>query len=340
MIQEEGSPGGPLFRAVNAIAEAIEDEFPHALVQTLAYEWSRFPPRTRPRKNVIIELCDIEANFGAPLSDPSNAGFQRTIAGWQALTSGPDSGSLHIWNYVSSFSMPHVGCDAAFHDPVSCGMFIQPFPNYYVLGKNINFFHRMGVTGLFEQGDDSSAGGDMNALKNFVMARLMWDPSLNPSTLIESFLRGYYYSAAPHVREYMDLMHHAVQETKFYMNAGIPSNAPIYTPANLLGCARAMAAAVTAARSEPRRVQMRVDAAKVSTYYIVLVHWQAVTAFAGGDWPLENTKEAAWQEFTRVWNETGMTVGSAFNCDLGCVRAQLFGPHSGRHRLKLDEVAT
>ena len=64
-----------------------------------------------------------------------------------------------------------------------------------------------------------------------------------------------------------------------------------------------------------------------------------VTAFAGGDWPLENTKEAAWQEFTRVWNETGMTVGSAFNCDLGCVRAQLFGPHSGRHRLKSDEVA-
>ena len=44
-------------------------------------------------KNVIIELCDIEANFGAPLSDPSNAGFQRTIAGWQALTSGPGSGS-------------------------------------------------------------------------------------------------------------------------------------------------------------------------------------------------------------------------------------------------------
>ena len=56
-----------------------------------------------------------------------------------------------------------------------------------------------------------------------------------------------------------------------------------------------MAAAVAAARSEPRRVQMRVDAAKVSTYYIVLVHWQAVTAFAGGDWPLESTKEAAWQ---------------------------------------------
>ena len=100
------------------------------MVKTLAYEWSRFPPRrTRPRQNVIIELWDIEANFGAALTDPSNAGFQHTIGGWQALTNGSDDGKLHIWNYVSSFSMPHVGCDAAFHDPVSCGMFIQPFPN-------------------------------------------------------------------------------------------------------------------------------------------------------------------------------------------------------------------
>ena len=93
---------------------------------------------------------DQEANFGAPLSDPSNADFQRTIAGWQALTNGSDGGKLHIWNYVSSFSMPHVGCDAVFHDPVSCGMFIQPFPNYWVLGPNINFFSQMGVTGVFE----------------------------------------------------------------------------------------------------------------------------------------------------------------------------------------------
>eukprot|EP01043_Picozoa_sp_COSAG02_P013488 COSAG02_NODE_540_length_20599_cov_14.046339_10_plen_121_part_00 len=120
---------------MNQIAEAIEPEFPNVMVQTLAYEWSRFPPReARPRKNVIIELCDIEANFGSPLSDPSNVGFQQVIGGWSVLTNGSEHGKLHIWNYVSSFSMPHVGCDQAFNNPVSCGMFIQPFPNYWSLG--------------------------------------------------------------------------------------------------------------------------------------------------------------------------------------------------------------
>ena len=39
---------------------------------------------------------------------------------------------------------------------------------------NIQFFQRHGVSGVFEEGDDASAGGDMNALKNFVMARMLW----------------------------------------------------------------------------------------------------------------------------------------------------------------------
>ena len=36
-MKEEGSPMGPLLRGVNAIADAIKDEFPHVAVDTLAY---------------------------------------------------------------------------------------------------------------------------------------------------------------------------------------------------------------------------------------------------------------------------------------------------------------
>ncbi len=68
---EEGTLGGAMFRAINEIAEAIEDEFPSAVVSTLAYHWSVKPPKlTRPRKNVVIRLCDITANFAAPITDP------------------------------------------------------------------------------------------------------------------------------------------------------------------------------------------------------------------------------------------------------------------------------
>ena len=40
------------------------------------------PTKTFPRKNVIIRLCSIECNFGAPLSDKTNAKFQNDIVNW------------------------------------------------------------------------------------------------------------------------------------------------------------------------------------------------------------------------------------------------------------------
>jgi hypothetical protein len=45
---------------------------------------------------------------------------------------------------------------------------------FAIVSPNIQFFQRHGVSGVFEEGDDASAGGDMNALKNFVMARMLW----------------------------------------------------------------------------------------------------------------------------------------------------------------------
>ena len=42
---------------------------------------------------------------------------------------------------------------------------IQPFPNWYVIGPNIQYFHQHGVRGLFEEGDDVGKGSDMEELK-------------------------------------------------------------------------------------------------------------------------------------------------------------------------------
>ena len=77
VIAREGSPMGPLLQAVNTIADAIADEFPHIIVDTLAYQYTRPAPKlTKPRSSVVIRLCNIECNFAKPLTDPSNAPFQ------------------------------------------------------------------------------------------------------------------------------------------------------------------------------------------------------------------------------------------------------------------------
>eukprot|EP01049_Picozoa_sp_SAG25_P012529 SAG25_NODE_1710_length_2496_cov_1.985398_2_plen_153_part_00 len=87
IIAEEGSPMGPLLRAVNEIARAVAAAYPQVAVDTLAYQYTQPPPAiTKPEPNVIIRLCDIQSNAGAPLTDPSNANFDSVLRGWSKLT--------------------------------------------------------------------------------------------------------------------------------------------------------------------------------------------------------------------------------------------------------------
>ncbi len=70
--EEEGSHSGTMIRFVNAVAEAVEKEFPDVLVRTFAYVYSRKPPKiTKARHNVLIRYCTIEACSRHGLDDPN-----------------------------------------------------------------------------------------------------------------------------------------------------------------------------------------------------------------------------------------------------------------------------
>jgi hypothetical protein len=72
--------------------------------------------RHRPRPAHVP--CGVSGNFGAPLTDPSNAPFQRDIVNW-----GKISSRTYIWNYITNF-----------------GHYLAPFPDWYVLGPNVRFY--------------------------------------------------------------------------------------------------------------------------------------------------------------------------------------------------------
>ena len=68
--EQEESHMGSLLRFVNQVAEAIEEEHPDKYISTLAYAYSRKPPKTvRPRHNVLVRLSDIECCFSHPLGN-------------------------------------------------------------------------------------------------------------------------------------------------------------------------------------------------------------------------------------------------------------------------------
>lgn len=190
---EEEAPSGLLIRFVNAVAESIEKEFSDMWVETLAYQYTRKAPKlARPRENVIVRLCTIECSFCQPLeTGPQNDTFRRDIDAWSAVAP-----HLYIWDYVTNFCQ-----------------YLLPHPNLRVFAPNIRFFVDRNAIGLFEQGDAGCSCGDFVALRAWVLAHLMWNPSRDPNALISEFLQGYYGPAADPLQEYLDLVHTAIEKS-------------------------------------------------------------------------------------------------------------------------------
>ena len=193
---EEGSHAGTMVRFVNAVAEAVEREFPDVIIETLAYQYTRKPPRkTRVRRNVMPCLCTIECDFASPLATGTfaeNASFREDIRGWAAQTD-----RLYVWDYVTDFS----------HYPGT-------WPNGGVLRENARFFRDNGVKALFEQGDYNGANGDYAELKAWLLAKYLWNPEADEKALLDDFFPGYYGAAAPFVRRHYETAIRRWRESK------------------------------------------------------------------------------------------------------------------------------
>lgn len=190
--KEEGFPSGTLLNFVNKVAIEVEKEFPKVKVMTLAYQYTRKPPKNIvPAKNVIIRLCSIECDFSKPLNSDANQEFYNYFMEW-----GRIAPKLAVWNYVANF-----------HN------LIFPHPNIKNLANNVRFFANHKVFSLFEQGDSKShyLAGDFAALRAWVLSKLAWNPKLDQDKLIKEFLTGYYGSAAPYLKQYLELMEKEIQ---------------------------------------------------------------------------------------------------------------------------------
>lgn len=194
--EREGSHAGTLIRFVNRIAEAIEPDYPHVVIDTLAYQYTRTPPRhVRPRHNVCVRLCSIECCFAHPLEACDRIcsfadrihgeSFQHDLEGWARVCD-----RLYVWDYVVNFH--HM---------------VMPFANLDVLAPNIRYFIRNNVKGIFEEGSTSVWGRtELIELKSWLLAKLLWNPDLDARALIREFVDAYYEAAAPHLQAYIDLL--------------------------------------------------------------------------------------------------------------------------------------
>ncbi len=190
IVKREGSESGLIIWFVNQVAEAVEKEFPDKFIGTLAYQYTRTPPKSiRPRNNVVVRLCSIECCFAHDFKTcPENQSFLNDLKKWSSLAP-----HLYIWDYVVNFSH-----------------YVMPYPNFKVLQSNIQTLRENNSIGIMEQAAYQSRGGEFSELKAYLISRLLWNPDGDVEKVINDFMYGYYGRAGKFVREYFDLIQNRV----------------------------------------------------------------------------------------------------------------------------------
>jgi hypothetical protein len=192
----EESEAGPVVWFVNQVAERVKDEFPDKYIGTLAYQYTRKPPKTiKPVDNVVIRFCSIECCFAHDfLTCPQNVSFVEDMKGWAKIAK-----NVYIWDYVVDFSN-----------------YVMPFPNFAVLQPNIQTLRDHNAIGIMEQAAYQSRGGDFSELKAYLISKLLWNPEVKVEPIIDDFMYGFYGRSGQYIREYFDLAQGLVSENTHF----------------------------------------------------------------------------------------------------------------------------
>ena len=181
-----------LLRMINRTAETLEEEHPGIQVGTFAYMSLEAPPdKTRPRDNVAIRIPRLRHDtVRSILESEKNQSFRRNLDRWLQLAPH----RVYIWEYGANFQN-----------------FLRPFPCLRSISENIKYYHQAGVAGISIQGNYVATGGDLAVLKNYVWAKLLWDPTREMDELVAEFCNGYYGPAADEMLAYVNLMEQSVR---------------------------------------------------------------------------------------------------------------------------------
>ena len=209
IAEQYGGQSGLMIWFVNQVADAVRDEFPDKFVGTFAYQYTRQPPKgIVPRNNVVIRLCSIECCFAHPLTAgcPQNQAFMNDMERWAEIAP-----HLFIWDYIVDYAQ-----------------YIAPWPNFQVLGPNIEAFRKNKAIGIYEEAQYQSNGAEFEEMKAWVTTKLLWNPLLDTDSLVKVFIDGYYGKAAPMVMDYYRLCQSLVKPD-LHFGIYIRENHPIYS---------------------------------------------------------------------------------------------------------------
>jgi hypothetical protein len=182
LAKAEGSEAGPLLEFVNYLADGIKDQYPEVMIDTLAYQYTQKAPLTiKPRDNVIIRLCDTDADMAQAITHPNNTAFREHLQSWARIAK-----NLRIWDYAVTYAKP-------------IGM---PMPTVRTYQPDFRFYLDHNVEGVFTE-LEYPVTADWRDLKVWMMIKLLENTEADYNKLLDTFLSGFYGPAAAPLKQYL-----------------------------------------------------------------------------------------------------------------------------------------
>lgn len=201
-----GNLSAPNIDMVLDVANRVRRKNPEAKFSTLAYQWSFSPPTGMVIPDYVMTvLAPIHADFSQPYSGPKNRAIAENIKGWTRI-----SKNLYVWDYITNF-----------------GAYVLPYPNLDGMFASIQWLAGFpSIKGYFAQGSMASIGAEFACLRQWVGARLLWNPSQDRRKLVAEFVKGYYGDAAPYISEHIKLIHESAENTGAKLLLKTPVTSP------------------------------------------------------------------------------------------------------------------
>ena len=157
--------------AVSLLLNKLAAKFPDLVFTTLAYSTTIAPPTNiKLAPNTIVILSTIDYPKGIALDKQNNfEQFNSLLKNWKAVCN-----SIYIWDY-----------------PIQYTNYFDVFPNIPALQKDLQYFKKAGVKGVFEQGSEYNYS-IFSEWKCYAISKLLWNPSLDLSRIRTDFFNKFY----------------------------------------------------------------------------------------------------------------------------------------------------
>ncbi|MFK7032852.1 DUF4838 domain-containing protein [Flavobacterium oreochromis] len=161
--------------AVIYLIEKLAKQFPQYNFFTTAYLTTETPPEKHLSKNVGVMISTIDFPKNVHFENKSEViKFEEKLLKWKQKAD-----TVYLWDYASNFDD-----------------YLTPYPFFYRLQKQLEYFKKMGIKGVFING----SGYDYTSfqeLKSFVISSLLLDCNLK----IEDLVKGYFKQEFPQNHE-------------------------------------------------------------------------------------------------------------------------------------------